>query len=404
MKQEVKDRACLQLELLALFPGCHEMTNAPPHGSPGAPHLSYSNPTSGLMPRRSSYASVAAGTASQLPHLPQIQSTSAHLPRIVNTGSYTHHQAMDHQPSRIPQPVSDPENLGDGGISIPGTWGRGGETSRYSTPRFPSNYVSGSVIGSPAFFKPSYLKQSTYMEVLEENYKAKLLAQREEAPIRLSNPGSLSTSSSSVSLQKMAPSHRGMTYEIIEHQPHPELPYPPPLPSRWAETDKFGGLEIGADGLDVKYVGQHKMGEHEAAATRTDSPIPPQCGIYYFEVNIISKGKEGMIGVGFSGPTASLEKLPGWEPDSWAYHGDDGKSFCCHSQGKNYGPTFSSGDVIGCGINFMTGCGFFTKNGVFLGELRYVSSLMTAKWFKVMHLEISKSMIEVSQLYILPSA
>lgn len=241
--------------------------------------------------------------------------------------------------------------------------------SRYSSSRYSSSHLSNNMTGLPTFLKPSYLKNSTYMEALEEDFKVKLAAQREEATVRSSNPGSLSTSSSSVSLQKMAPSHRGMTYEIIEHQPHPEISYPAPLPSRWAETDKYGGLEIGADGLEVKYVGQHKLGEQDGAATRTDNPIPPQCGIYYFEVNIISRGKEGMIGVGFSGPTASLEKLPGWEPDSWAYHGDDGNTFGCHIQGKNYGPTFTSGDIVGCGINFTTGCGFFTKNGIFLGEL-----------------------------------
>ena len=76
-----------------------------------------------------------------------------------------------------------------------------------------------------------------------------------------------------------------------------------------------------------------------------------------------------MIGVGFSGSKASLEKLPGWEPESWAYHGDDGKSFCCQSPGKSYGPTFTTNDVIGCGVNFMNGSAFFTKNGVCLGAL-----------------------------------
>lgn len=348
-----------------------EMTNAPPHGSPGAPHLSYSNPTSGIMPRRSSYASVAAGTASQPPQLPQIQSTSAHLPRIVNTSSFSHNQQSLEQPSRIPQPIADSEHQGEGGPGRAGSWGRGGEMSRYSSPRF-SNPIYGFGPGDwlPAFLKPSYLKDSAYLEILEETYKTRLAAQRDEPPARSTNQGSLSTSPSSVSLQKLAPSHRGMTYEIIEHQPHTEVDYPAPLPSKWVETDKYGGLEVAADGLEVRYVGLHKLGEHEAAATRSDHSMPPQCGIYYFEVNIISKGKEGMIGVGFSGANASLEKLPGWEPDSWAYHGDDGKSFCCQSQGKNFGPTFTSGDVVGCGVNFKTGCGFFTKNGVFLGKFR----------------------------------
>ncbi|KAL8699021.1 MAG: hypothetical protein Q9201_006244 [Fulgogasparrea decipioides] len=74
-----------------------------------------------------------------------------------------------------------------------------------------------------------------------------------------------------------------------------------------------------------------------------------------------------MIGIGFSGRKVSLEKLPGWEPESWGWHGDDGNTFCCQMTGKKYGPTFTTRDIIGCGINFMTGCAFFTKNGVHQG-------------------------------------
>jgi len=241
--------------------------------------------------------------------------------------------------------------------------------SSYSSPRFPSQiYGSTSCRGPLGFFTPSYLRDSKYMENLEEAHKAKLAAQRDEPPARSSNTGSLSTRSSNVSLHKMAPSHRGMTYEIIERQPEVEDDGLAQLPSRWAETDKHGVLEIAADGLDVKYVGPSKASEHEAAATRTDHSMPPQCGIYYYEVNIISKGKEGMIAIGFSGAASSLEKLPGWEAESWAYHGDDGKSFPCQMQGNPYGPKFGSGDVVGCGVNFMTGCAFFTKNGVFQGR------------------------------------
>lgn len=74
-----------------------------------------------------------------------------------------------------------------------------------------------------------------------------------------------------------------------------------------------------------------------------------------------------LIGIGFSGPKASLNRLPGWEPESWAYHGDDGFSFSCTASGKPYGPKFAAWDVVGCGVNFETGSAFFTKNGVFLG-------------------------------------
>lgn len=143
------------------------------------------------------------------------------------------------------------------------------------------------------FLKPTYLRGSKYLERLEATHKAKLAAQRESQSVHSSGPGSLSTSSSSVSLHKLAPSHRGMTYEIIEHQPPADDDGLTPLPSKWAEADKYGGLDLAAGGLDIKYGGTSKLSDHEAAAARADHPMPPQCGIYYYEVTIVSNGKDG---------------------------------------------------------------------------------------------------------------
>lgn len=64
-----------------------------------------------------------------------------------------------------------------------------------------------------------------------------------------------------------------------------------------------------------------------------------------------------------------MNRAPGWEPESWGYHGDDGHCFASQNVGKHYGPTFSTGDVIGCGVNFRTGTAFFTKNGHYLSML-----------------------------------
>lgn len=73
------------------------------------------------------------------------------------------------------------------------------------------------------------------------------------------------------------------------------------------------------------------------------------------------------IGIGFSSKSVSLNRAPGWEPESWGFHGDDGHIFASQNVGKHYGEPFSSGDTIGCGVNFRTGSAFFTKNGKFLG-------------------------------------
>lgn len=217
---------------------------------------------------------------------------------------------------------------------------------------------------SSSFFVPSYLRNSRYLSKLETAHKAKLAAQREMSS---SNPASLSTSSSSANLHRMAPSHRGMTYDIIENAPPSEDDNLLALPSRWNDLDKYPGLDLPQDGAEIRYNGPSNKMELEAAAVRADHPMPPQCGIYYFEVEIKNKSKDGMIAVGFSSQQASLERLPGWESESWAYHGDDGKSFFGEGTGRNYGPTFGINDVIGCGVDFASGCAFFTKNGRNLG-------------------------------------
>lgn len=73
------------------------------------------------------------------------------------------------------------------------------------------------------------------------------------------------------------------------------------------------------------------------------------------------------MGIGLSEKNVSLNRLPGWDPISYGYHGDDGNFFSSSGKGVEYGPTFTTGDVIGCGLNFVTRQLFFTKNGQHLG-------------------------------------
>ena len=62
-----------------------------------------------------------------------------------------------------------------------------------------------------------------------------------------------------------------------------------------------------------------------------------------------------------------LNRPIGWEPDSWAYHGDDGKFFLGQREGRALGDRFGHGDTVGCGVNFRDGVVFFTKNGHWVG-------------------------------------
>ncbi|CAG8628009.1 4657_t:CDS:2 [Paraglomus brasilianum] len=138
------------------------------------------------------------------------------------------------------------------------------------------------------------------------------------------------------------------------------------LPTAWNIDDRSPNLELSEDRLRVNYTGSGKN-DSDAAAIRANFPMPPQCGLFYFEVDIISKGREGFIGIGFCGKNVQLNRLPGWENMSWGYHGDDGHLFCCSGTGKPYGPQFTTGDVIGCCVNFRDGTAFYTKNGAILG-------------------------------------
>lgn len=118
--------------------------------------------------------------------------------------------------------------------------------------------------------------------------------------------------------------------------------------------------------LRVHYRGKGES-HKDAAAIRTHHAVPTQAGIYYYEVKIVSKGKDGFIGIGFSEGNVPLCRLPGWEKNSYGYHGDDGNAFESCGTGKSYGPKFTTGDTIGCGYNIINRHIFYTKNGVSLG-------------------------------------
>lgn len=139
-----------------------------------------------------------------------------------------------------------------------------------------------------------------------------------------------------------------------------------PLPRSWSPKDKYNYIGLSQNNLRVHYKGYGKT-HKDAASVRTTHPIPAACGLYYFEVKIVSKGRDGYMGIGLSAHGVNVNRLPGWDKHSYGYHGDDGHSFCSSGTGQPYGPTFTTGDVIGCGVNLVDNTAFYTKNGHHLG-------------------------------------
>lgn len=134
----------------------------------------------------------------------------------------------------------------------------------------------------------------------------------------------------------------------------------------------------------MRFIGNGKD-DSDVASVRANYAMRKQCGIYYFEVKVISKGVDGHIGIGFCRRINSLDRFPGnilfecihtciltlligWEEHSWGYHGENGHVFSGPGTEKAYGPKYGTGDIIGCGIDFRDMSAFYTKNGIYLGS------------------------------------
>ncbi len=91
-----------------------------------------------------------------------------------------------------------------------------------------------------------------------------------------------------------------------------------PLPSAWdphsTRSSTMRDLQVSrylqVSDTRVKYVGPGSD-DRDAAAVRTNHPVPPDCAVFYFEVEIVNKGRDGFIGVGFSAGEVKLDRLPG---------------------------------------------------------------------------------------------
>jgi hypothetical protein len=241
------------------------------------------------------------------------------------------------------------------------------------------------------FFVPSYLKGSTYVQRLEEAYNKKLEAQKE---VKRSKGNGQDISTAGLSPTPLpAGAHRGMLHTVLERAPFDDGDSLAPLPRHWNTADMWTSIEVMPNMLGLKFSGpknhHERERDHEASAIRADHFMPPQCGIYYYEVHIISGkqdeyvtvlfqpsslnvptncGTSTTIAIGFSARGASLSRPVGWEPETWGYHGDDGRCFTGQNIGRSYGPSFTTGDVIGCGVNFRDQTAFWTKNGRMLGK------------------------------------
>lgn len=117
----------------------------------------------------------------------------------------------------------------------------------------------------------------------------------------------------------------------------------PSAPSAWDTSVRAPSHRyLNVSGLRVRYTGPGSD-DRDAAAVRANHPVPVSEPVFYWEAEIVSKGRDGFIGIGFSTLDVKQDRLPGWEPRSYGYHGDDGHIFGGRGTGQKYGPFFTTG-------------------------------------------------------------
>lgn len=79
-----------------------------------------------------------------------------------------------------------------------------------------------------------------------------------------------------------------------------------------------------------------------AQSIRADLPIPVQCGVYYYEAEVLDAGVSGYMSVGWMSKRMKMNRLVGWDRGSWGWHGDDGMTFAGQGMGNTYGPSWTS--------------------------------------------------------------
>jgi hypothetical protein len=142
----------------------------------------------------------------------------------------------------------------------------------------------------PLFIRPSYLRNSRHVERLETQHNQEL-AEFDELrrhPQSASSSQDLSANIGSATIHR---SRKDIIQDYMARNPL-RTNAPKKLPTCWSDIDKWPGLELLAGATEVKFTGSTKTSD-EAAAIRSDHPMPKEVGIYYFEVTVLSRGKEG---------------------------------------------------------------------------------------------------------------
>ncbi|GER37827.1 SPla/RYanodine receptor (SPRY) domain-containing protein [Striga asiatica] len=199
-------------------------------------------------------------------------------------------------------------------------------------------------------------------------------------------------------------SHTSQTLALNpENEPEAEEDEAEESPTALDTVNSSGGFSVvGPDKLSLLYPSVNMHG-HDVGVVQANRAAPSKQLLYYFEIYVKNAGAKGQISIGFTTAGFKLRRQPGqahqnklcrqcifarfncyywilmsflyasisgsWEANSYGYHGDDGLLYRGHGKGETFGPTYTTGDTVGGGINYATQEFFFTKNGAIVGSV-----------------------------------
>ncbi|KAL8225684.1 hypothetical protein R6Q57_018241 [Mikania cordata] len=141
------------------------------------------------------------------------------------------------------------------------------------------------------------------------------------------------------------------------------------VPTELDTLNSSGGFSIVLpDKLSVQYPSLDLHG-HDVGVVQANFPAPVKRLVYYFEIYVKNAGAKGHIAIGFTTEGFNMRRQPGWEANSFGYHGDDGYLYRGQGKGEAFGPTYTTGDIVGGGIDYASHKFFFTKNGQVVGTV-----------------------------------
>lgn len=116
--------------------------------------------------------------------------------------------------------------------------------------------------------------------------------------------------------------------------------------NRWLRSNNVKFVD---DSLTLEYCGDG-LSRQDVGMAQANFHISKQR--HYFEMEILSAGKEGWCAIGLASTLYPLHRHPGWNKGSVGYHADNGQLYYEQGHGEPFGPTCTTGDTMGCGVQF----------------------------------------------------